>query len=242
MVYVLVSLKREIRFFLSLMQNSKKKKVYRFQVYRGALSGEEVCVVLTGMGKKLPGQAIFTKPGLIVSTGVCGALKPGIKTGDVVISEKLLSCDERMLKKILNGELSVEDVSLNNLETCNIEEAVVNQVVDAVKDVETSVHRGVTFTAPAIIRNYREKAALNMYLKVLSVDMEDFYRASLALKLGLPFVSVRVVLDEVRDDIPTFKSGLGFTLQISSFITKLNFAQVCIADALEKIIERIKII
>jgi len=242
MVYILVSLKREIRFFLSLMQNKVKKKVSGSHVYRGTLSGKEVCVVLTGMGKKLPGQAIFNKPGLVVSTGVCGALKAGLKTGDVVVSEKVLTCDEKMLKKMLHAELCVEDFPSNSLKSKSIQEAFINQVVDAVKDVETSVHTGVTFTAPRIIKNYREKTALHMYLKALSVDMEDFHRASHIAKPSFPFASVRVVLDEVRDDVPTFKSGLGFTLQLSSFITKLNFAQVCIADALEKIIERIKII
>ncbi len=89
-------------------------------------------------------------------------------------------------------------------------------------------------TASRAIRNYTEKIALGQAAGAVSVDMEDYYRLEYSCAAGIPFISIRSVLDEVSDDVPGFGSGLHFRSHVSTLLKNLAPAAVSLAFALEQ--------
>jgi nucleoside phosphorylase len=232
MVCLLVSLKKEIDYFLDLLKDVEKKKVSGRTVYRGRLNGEDIEVVRTGVGKKPIDRSLLESCSALISAGFCGALVPGLKTADVVVSSEVVLADERLLNLIYrssgprNGSNAPEPKEITFA-------AAAGEKLCLLRDKDVRVHCGRTVTATRAIRNYKEKVTLGKASGAVSVDMEDWYRMELAEMTGIPFLCIRSVLDEVHNDLPGFGSGLHFRAHASSLLKNLAPAAASLARALE---------
>jgi len=97
-----------------------------------------------------------------------------------------------------------------------------------------------TLTVPKIIKNEAQKVLLNRVTGCSSVDMEDYHRAKFARKHGLDIVSLRVVLDEIIDDVPTFRTGFNVPNKAYSLFLKLSMASEVLAFSVKWVIKSLK--
>jgi adenosylhomocysteine nucleosidase len=241
MIYILISLKREIDSFLDVLSKIEKERRAGFHLYRSIYSSKDLCIVKTGIGKGKLTPLVFENEtaDLIVSTGFCGALRPSVKAGDIVVSRELVFASGDVLDLLFRegdgegtkGKLLVERTKGG--------EEIVEKLNETVHQGNISVHFGRTVTSSRVIAKPAYKLSLGNRLDALSVDMEDFYRFDMAKNLGADFISIRAALDEVHDEVPVFSGNVSLR-KISSMFTlwnKLKKAQAGISFALERILQ-----
>jgi len=244
MICILVSLKKEISLFLSLLKNVKKERAFHFTVYSGDIGKNSVRIIKTGIGNKRFQKELFKDCSLVISTGFCGALDPELKSGDTIVSNEVLTVDKEKLSNLLKYKKykKYKNTSLNQdtFEKITINEDLIKDFSEILKKYEVTMFMGATFTSSKVIKNYSEKISLYNTFNAISVDMEDYSRFEFLKSIGITFVSIRAVLDDVHDDIPAFESGFKMPSQVFMLFSKLAIARESIAFFLEKIISNMK--
>ena len=103
MTFILVSLKKEIEYFLDILKNVKKGKVSKYTIYSGRIHEKEVTVIKTGIGRKPLDLDMFNDCSRIISAGFCGALVPNLKSGDIVVSTEVMLAETGFLDRLFKG-------------------------------------------------------------------------------------------------------------------------------------------
>jgi adenosylhomocysteine nucleosidase len=121
------------------------------------------------------------RPGVIVIAGFCGALDPSLRPGAIIIS--------RMAAMAGSPELLPE-----------------KGLIDAVRDEfhrrkTTFVYSRILTTDTAIASKQRKLDVWNEY-GAAGVDMETYPLAAAANDAGIPWVAVRVVVDDASQALP----------------------------------------
>ena len=111
----------------------------------------------------------------IVSAGLCGGLDPKLKSGDVVLGERVVSAQ---------GDIVIADKRL---------------VTAAAKFAPTRV---AIFGSDDIIDSVEQKQTLFRRYAAETVDMESHGAARAAAKAGVPFIAIRVVADAATRALP----------------------------------------
>jgi len=133
----------------------------------------------------------------LISWGVCGALKPTLKSGDLLIpnavmnqQRQIFECDE------------------------NWRSAIQNTLRQSAATAELMQHMGLDdsliIDSTAVIENTQDKITMAEDYDAHAVDMESFTIARFAHQHQLPFVIIRTVIDGVNDSLPScsqFKLG-----------------------------------
>ncbi len=231
MICILVSLKEEAEFFLDTLNSVKKEKLQKFVIYRGMLYDREVQLLRTGIGDQPLIESMFDHCSFIISTGFCGALLIDIKAGDVIIAAEIVFLDTLNLDTIIKRKNKPDRAIESSFLKIPQAEFVYGNLKNLIKDDYPRLFYGRTVTASRNLKDYREKVAVNNSLQALSVDMEDFYRLRFIKSLGIPSISIRAALDEIHDEITSFKNCLH-----EPFLLKLRKAKISIAAVLEGII------
>ncbi len=150
-------------------------------LYGARFDGEEVFVGITGVGPEFsPAKlaALFAvEPDAVISTGLCGALKPGLGHGDIVAPEQV--------KFVKSG-------------------ATVRPCAEYLKLAEASGARAVgsLITASHLVAARNEKRALAVFAD--AVDMESFKIMQIAESRGIRSLALRAVSDEADDEVPEY--------------------------------------
>ena len=126
----------------------------------------------------------------ILMLGVAGALDPGLETGDLIVAESYA----------LDAEESADDVVPNG-EMLAMAEA-------AAAELRMPVNQGKSLTVNRLISEGRERRQLLETYGAGSVNMEDHAVATVAKDAGVPFLSVRVILDRANQRLPGYLPGL----------------------------------
>ncbi len=89
MICVMVSLKKEIDYFLDILQNVKKRKISGRAVYRGWINGNDIEVIKTGIGSKSFDVKLLENCSRVISAGFCGALYPVLIRATLLCQQSL---------------------------------------------------------------------------------------------------------------------------------------------------------
>jgi adenosylhomocysteine nucleosidase len=111
----------------------------------------------------------------IVSAGLCGGLDPALKSGDLVLGERVVSAQ---------GDVVLSDRGL------------------AAAVERFSPRRVAIFGSDEIVDSIDKKAALFRRYAAETVDMESHGAARAAARAGVPFIAVRVVADSASRALP----------------------------------------
>ena len=156
-----------------------------------------VLIHVTGVGKDraLRGtaallEALPTRPDCILCLGFAGALRDELKTGDLVLSQRLYATGE---DTVLESDASLLSLAQNVLGSSNAQ--------------RYSIANGLT--VPQIVSEAAGKSRLAIATTSSVVNMEDYWIGQLAVQRGIPFLSVRAVLDTAKQELPPFVAGLG---------------------------------
>ena len=147
--------------------------------------GVSLCVI--GIGKAAT-QASLTRiaeanPGAVILAGFCGAVAPNLRTGDLHVAISFLHPDENH-SIAADAQLSsaiLASAHRSDVHTCTQPSATVSRIADA-----------------------SAKAELRRSTAAASVNMEDYWAAAAAESAGVPFASVRAILDTADQSLPDY--------------------------------------
>lgn len=228
-------------------RTADRRRIARSRVHAvGArLHGRELAMVATGIGRARAARAAraameeFPGAELVIAAGVAGALSAELRPGDLVLTERIVTDAPDVM---VPGEIGVAPEHLES-------------IAAALNARQLRHVRGAMLTAGRVLPGAREKSAAHAETGAIAVDMETAAIAAEAARRGVPFVSLRAILDAVGDEIFGPKidetgrvralataGGLarnpGALLRIPRMMKNLNLATTVLADALEEIIAR----
>ena len=158
----------------------------------GDPSGAGVTLRVIGVGKRRAEAGIAAvmseSPDAIIAIGFCGGADATLRTGDLHVADVFHSVDH---SKPIAADPGL--VGRAQAWACRSDSRLVcgpSVTVDALAGVQA-------------------KRALHSETGASSVNMEDFWAASAAAAHGIPFVSIRAVLDTAEDELPAYLGNAG---------------------------------
>ena len=195
---ILTALPWEASAFASRLRNRQRVTLGEGWATWGERRGVRVRVVVSGPGVERAAAtaawfATLDPPASgLLAVGVAGGLHPGLRPGTVVLAESFQR-QARGGRRV--GEKLPPDAELTALGARVLERAVVRW------------ERGKNLTVEAPLRTAAEKHAQGARTRASIVQMEDHVWAEAAAGLGLPFASMRAVIDPVDADLPAAVLG-----------------------------------
>jgi nucleoside phosphorylase len=232
-ICVIVALKKEIDFFLDMLGGLQKRREGALSLYEGVLARRPVRVIRTGVGRVSIDPGLSRDCSLLVSAGFCGALSPFLVRGDFVVSTSVVthpvlgvtSIGARPTGRKVEKKIAVSSGTRKSLER-------------AASACGAVLRFGTTLTAGRVVRTVEEKAGLHEACGALSVEMEDSHRLECAERRGLPFLSLRVVLDEQSDRIPSLRSAIRIPADTFDLLKGVNLCARALASLLARFVEK----
>lgn len=172
---------RKLRKFEPMQVDPRGASEYR-QVWETLIGHTCVSVYLTGIGRGLPRQVVemreaflTSKLNLAISSGLSGALKGGLKPGDLIVPQKVrtLRNDEHADSDPVFRERAIQQGAL---------------------PIETLI------TVDRIVSTAEEKARLSFFGE--AVDMESAMIMSQFVAVTVPALTIRAVSDAADEDLP----------------------------------------
>lgn len=125
------------------------------------------------------------RPKVLLSIGFGGALSGDLSTGDVLVTTEVVSAPELAPLIPVDSELAG-----------NVMNALIAGGIHAT--------RGSTLTVLSPLMSAKHKHRQGILTGASIVDMETYWIAEEALRAGVPFISVRAVIDEMLHELPEF--------------------------------------
>ena len=160
--------------------------------FRAEIGGKEFAVVGHGIGYRRATEttrrAFDSIPGaeLVIGTGVVGALSSGLKPGDLVLSDRIMTIDG-------DGQLVEQVIAVSDSHLRTVGRSLANAGV--------AYSTGAILTSHRVLATSAEKRRAKESTGAIAVDMETAAIAVEAAARGIPFVAIRAVLDEVDDEV-----------------------------------------
>jgi adenosylhomocysteine nucleosidase len=151
-------------------------------VFKTSLGENLVEVLLTGIGRAQVGDALSRIglvtnriPDLVISSGLAGALKEGLKPGDLIVPQKV-----RTLRNDANADA---DLALR-----------AQAIQQGASPIENLI------TVDRIVPTATEKERLSFFGE--AVDMESALIMSHFATAGVPILTIRAISDAADEDLP----------------------------------------
>jgi len=185
-VGMITAMRNEFGFAKKIIKNIKSKREDGFNILMGTYNDIPVILIRSGVGNRNAERAarhIAENHSIrfLINVGFAGAIKPGVKIGDVIIGERILLAHDYNLhpENVYKG---VPDLVRENL----------GNFVSKQKNI---YKYGVILTVRRpVISTKRKKALYNTYAAEC-VDMEAGAIAKICSLVKIPFLSVKVISD-----------------------------------------------
>lgn len=235
---------REIAPFKRRVRNRAPLALDGLHGFRAEIGSKQFAVVGHGIGHRRATEtarrAFDLMPGaeLVIGTGVVGALSSGLKPGDLVLCDRVLTIDA-------SGRVAEQMTAVSD--------AHLRAAGRALAAAGIAYSTGAILTSHRVLATGAEKRRAKESTGAIAVDMETAAIAAEAAGRGLPFVAIRAVLDEVDDEVvgaemadedgnvsPLAATSYllrnpGTMLMLPRMIRKLSRATAAIADGLTAI-------
>jgi len=181
----------EIHPVLRSVRDVRRMDLGGVRAWRGQYSGGTVVVFRTGIGLKAATQAAETAIACgaltaLINTGVAGGLVTSLTAGDLVVPEILIA----------PGSPEPTRLSTDASWTQRL------RAVAAAAGLTTDA--GPVVTWPDVLSTAAEKHRAAALYGATAVEMEGSALAAIAARRNIPFVSVRVILDDANTHLPRF--------------------------------------
>lgn len=178
-VGLVCALSMELSEFLSRCERVRQYKGADFVFRGGRYDQARVAVVESGVGFALARRATEAlidghTPAWVISAGFCGALRPQLGLGDIVMANAVVD---------LHGHEVRVDLRMGD-------------------EPRKGLHIGRLLTADAVVRTVAEKRELAERHDAIAVDLESLAVAQVCGERKVPFLAVRVVSDDLSHDLP----------------------------------------
>ncbi len=147
-------------------------------------------VAVSGMGCQAAAEGarklVTAGCGALASWGFAGALDPALTSGAILVPEEV----------ILEG-------AARSFQTTPEWRQRALRLLAA-----PSIQRGILLTSPQPLRSVADKRSAFRRTGAAAVDMESFAVAAVASEHGLPFLTIRVIVDRATDEVPRVLEGV----------------------------------
>lgn len=206
---IIGAMEPEVEALIAALSEKECEEVSGIKFYTGSLSGKRVAIAKCGIGKvfaAICAQTMILKysPSLLVNTGVGGALAQGLKTGDIVIADKL--CQHDMDTSAIGDPKGL--VSGINMIYFEADERAKGILLDAAKLNGLNASLGTVASGDKFIASKEEKERIVSEFAASACEMEGCAVAQVAFVNKIPFAVIRAISDsadgEATMDYPTF--------------------------------------
>ena len=186
-IAVVAALEDEAAGLLAKVEVARRLLMDGSPAWEARFGGQSLVLVRSGPGRLRAEAAASYLLGhyplsALLGIGFAGAVQEGLRVGDLVLCEKVYAQQE--------GEAHSSDAALLQRAAATLEGG------------GRPFHRGDALTVPQVLGEPEAKAALGRRMPVAVVEMEGYWLAEAAARRGVPFLALRVVLDEVGDWLP----------------------------------------
>ncbi len=222
MIGIIGAMAVEVAELKKLLQDVKVDRISGIEFVQGTLSGKDVVVAQSGVGKvfaAICAQTMILKYGVstIINSGVAGTLTDQLHIGDVAISTGCVEHD--MDTSALGDPVGlISGINLITLPTDSKLAQLISEICDA------SGYRslqGVIATGDQFICSTEKRQWLNKEFQAIAGEMESGSIAHVCYVNNCPFVAMRVICDEASGESPDGVSSFVVEVaKISSSITQ----------------------
>ncbi|MDP4152719.1 MAG: 5'-methylthioadenosine/adenosylhomocysteine nucleosidase [Bacillota bacterium] len=198
---IIGAMDKEIEGLKSKMCNIESKTISGITFYTGSISGSEVIVAASGIGKVSAAictqtMTLVFKPSAIICCGVAGALSNSLHIGNIAVADKVVQhdLDTSPVGDPLGYISALDTVELS----CN------NSIVIALQKAAAII--GVTFETGTIasgdqfICSDLQRSRIKSHFNPIAVEMEGAAIGQVCSMNGIPFGIVRAISDGAGDD------------------------------------------
>jgi adenosylhomocysteine nucleosidase len=201
--------------FLKRVEVLSRRKLGK-AVYREAFfEGQRIVIVRCGIGPHRAAESLRNLdvvPSWIVGVGTAGALVEDLGVGDLVVSES-----------------TVWPMGPQGLHASCIHRAEL--FCQAARRTSTKFRLAKIASMDRAVFDRKEREALHQDTGAVAVDMESYWLSQEAHRLGVPFVALRVISDDMNSPpLPTFtnakdllRSPLGMTRLLPAYLRWREF-------------------
>ena len=129
----------------------------------------------------------------VLLVGVAGGVDPELETGDLLLADR---------HALQNG------ASQGAGQAIKPDAEMLQSAQKAALELSVPIFNGGSLTVDHLVAEPHERESLRTEYQVYSVNMEDYRAAEAAQNAGVPFLSVRVVLDTASQRLPGYLPGL----------------------------------
>lgn len=199
MLGIIGAMPEEVEGLKNIMDAPQVTMVAGMEFYRGTISGNQVVVVRSGVGKVNAAMCVqvladrFQVDG-IVNTGIAGSLRTEINIGDIVLSTDALQHD------VDATEFGYGPGEIPQLGVCEFVAdkallALAQRCCETVNP-DISIHCGRVLTGDQFISDQEKKQRLIQTFDGYCTEMEGAAIAQAAHCNGIPFLIVRAISDK----------------------------------------------
>jgi adenosylhomocysteine nucleosidase len=184
---------------IDLKRSMVMREVFTWQgclVYRGKYGNEDILLAQTGIGQQRAERAatfLLTRYPVttIISIGFAGALRRGLRTGDIILCSAL-HCDNRLAHEPGRAKIYHSDAGLVSLLSAGPRSGAFR------------LYRGSSLTVAKVVTTPEKKQALGETFAADIVDMESYWMARIASARRVPFLGIRAIFDTASESLPAF--------------------------------------
>ena len=202
MIAVIAALKDEIADYLSRRGFMLDGRTETAGFYRSP-DDRDVVVVQGGIGRARAEEATRQVvkrfgPELVVATGFAGGVVPGLRTGDLLVCQKVWAVE---------GQPAEWSPDMAESHALLGQEPFENLVSNA-HSASPRYVRGDCLSVPNVVSNSLIKGSIGERFPVSAIDMESFWITRIADQHGIPTMVVKSLLDPVEQSLPAFVDGV----------------------------------
>ena len=191
-IAVVVALSSELTVLRRKTNSALERETEGIRFFLGEAGSQEVILIQSGIGSKQAERATFLllenySPDFIISAGYCGGLQGHLGVAELVIPQEIY---EGGLKEKREGKPGGA-VRL----AIRIEDNLISFARQLAEEVGLRFHSGKLLTSAKVVSEPASKRVLGQEYPLLAVDMETAAVGRLAARSGIPFLSIRSVLD-----------------------------------------------
>lgn len=188
------AIENEVRYIIDNLTEGSVSQWGRRFVHTGKIKNKDVVVMATGIGKVKSAASIqymldHFPVEAVIFTGMAGSVNPEVKSGDIVISQKVVQHDFD-----LDGKGRVEGMKIPWFEA---DPGLVDLAVRAGRDLGFGdrVRLGTVLTGDQAIIDTKKRQWLRDTFRGDCVEMEGAAVASVCFQNGIPSVIIRAITD-----------------------------------------------
>lgn len=193
MIGFVFALPQELESFRIKLGPAGRLRTEDFTFYYSCANGQPVVLVKSGIGREMSRRAaesllkIF-RVNAIVSAGLAGGVKDGLRTGELIIARNVLDYSR-------NGGPGGAPAGY----ACN--QGLVDLSCALTREKGIGFHCGDILTVEEVVAEPASKRRIGSATSAVAVDMESTGVAEAAKASGTPFLALRALSDEIDDEL-----------------------------------------